>query len=183
MVQINLFVALLLTATLGLLTAAILKPQETYKYFQRKRYQYNITLALYMLTPTERFIFSSSSTLWPSLLSLLCDLSSFLLLLLPIPPFMLTLTQIDSILFLTLMLLSFAACLYLPEHLAIITRRVYYYCVGDGDLSGSLHALTGSIMGSTGAVLKSNASAVVESVGTVGRKTSGDMAREMLGRG
>jgi hypothetical protein len=61
MVQINFFLALLCTATLGLVTAAILKPQESLKYFQRKRYQYNATLALCMLTATERFIFSMFS--------------------------------------------------------------------------------------------------------------------------
>ena len=59
MVEVNFFFAVLSTALLALVTIAIIKPQETYKYFQRKRYQYNVTLALYMLTPTERFIFST----------------------------------------------------------------------------------------------------------------------------
>jgi hypothetical protein len=89
---------------------------------------------------------------------------------------------VDSILFLTLTLVTIAACLYLPEHIAIIMKRVYYYCFGDGDLGGSLHALKGTILGSTGtAAVKQNASVLVESVQTVGRKTSGDAAREMLG--
>jgi len=49
-----------LTGTLGLLALAMTKPTETYKYMQRKRYQYDVTLALYMLTPKEQFVFSET---------------------------------------------------------------------------------------------------------------------------
>jgi hypothetical protein len=88
----------------------------------------------------------------------------------------------DSILFLTLTLLSIAACLYLPEHLAIITRRVYYYCFGEGDhLSGSLHALRGSILGAAKQNASASPSVVAETVRHAGRMSSGQAAREMMG--
>lgn len=37
----------------------------------------------------------------------------------------------DSILFLFLSMVIIAASLYLPEHVAVIARRAYYYAVGD----------------------------------------------------
>jgi hypothetical protein len=39
--------------------------QETglVKWLQKKNYQYEVTFALYMLTPTEKFIFSTSQHL------------------------------------------------------------------------------------------------------------------------
>ena len=33
----------------------------TFRWLQRKRYQYEVTFSLYMLTPTEKFIFSRCS--------------------------------------------------------------------------------------------------------------------------
>lgn len=38
-------------------------PSSLLRWFQRKRYQYEVTFSLYMLTPTEKFIFSESSAL------------------------------------------------------------------------------------------------------------------------
>jgi len=32
---------------------------STFRWLQRKRYQYEVTFSLYMLTPTEKFIFNS----------------------------------------------------------------------------------------------------------------------------
>lgn len=55
----NLTLAVLLTPVAVLAGAAIIKPRETYNWLDKKRYRYNVTLALYMLTPTERFIFST----------------------------------------------------------------------------------------------------------------------------
>lgn len=40
----------------------------------------------------------------------------------------------DSILFLALSLLLIAAFLYLPEHIATIGRRAFYYCFGDDQI-------------------------------------------------
>lgn len=33
--------------------------ESTFRWLQRKRYQYEVTFSLYMLTPTEKFIFNS----------------------------------------------------------------------------------------------------------------------------
>ena len=33
------------------------------KWLERKRYQYEVTMGLYIMTPTERFIFSTSQQL------------------------------------------------------------------------------------------------------------------------
>src|SRR5690242_1876235 len=50
--------ALLLAAAAALLVAAMLYPSAMLRWFQRKRYQYEVTFSLYMLTSTEKFIFS-----------------------------------------------------------------------------------------------------------------------------
>ncbi len=36
------------------------------RWLQRKRYQYEVTFSLYMLTPTEKFIFSTTPSPSPS---------------------------------------------------------------------------------------------------------------------
>jgi hypothetical protein len=51
--------ALLLTAAAALLVAAMFYPSAMLRWFQRKRYQYEVTFSLYMLTSTEKFIFST----------------------------------------------------------------------------------------------------------------------------
>lgn len=51
--------ALLLTAAAALLIAAMFYPSAMLRWFQRKRYQYEVTFSLYMLTSTEKFIFST----------------------------------------------------------------------------------------------------------------------------
>jgi hypothetical protein len=40
------------------LFALALYPSSLLRWFQRKRYQYEVTFSLYMLSPTEKFIFS-----------------------------------------------------------------------------------------------------------------------------
>lgn len=52
--------ALLLAAAAALLFAAMLYPSALLRWFQRKRYQYEVTFSLYMLTSTEKFIFSTA---------------------------------------------------------------------------------------------------------------------------
>ncbi|KAJ4340868.1 hypothetical protein N0V87_002222 [Didymella glomerata] len=86
--------ALLLALASALLIAVMLYPSALLRWFQRKRYQYEVTFSLYMLTSTEKFIF-------------------------------------NSVLFLLLSLLIIAASLYLPEHLSIITSRIFYYYSGN----------------------------------------------------
>lgn len=41
----------------------LLQPTGLVKWLQKKNYQYEVTFALYMLTPTEKFIFSTSCPL------------------------------------------------------------------------------------------------------------------------
>jgi hypothetical protein len=49
----------LLVALSALVLAAMLYPASLLRWFQRKRYQYEVTFSLYMLTSTEKFIFSA----------------------------------------------------------------------------------------------------------------------------
>jgi hypothetical protein len=50
-------------AVLAVAIAFVLfQPTGLVKWLQKKNYQYEVTFALYMLTPTEKFIFSASST-------------------------------------------------------------------------------------------------------------------------
>jgi hypothetical protein len=49
-----------LAAASALVVAAMLYPASLLRWFQRKRYQYEVTFSLYMLTSTEKFIFSTS---------------------------------------------------------------------------------------------------------------------------
>lgn len=50
---------ILLAAATTLLLTAMLYPSSFLRWLQRKRYQYEVTFSLYMLTPTEKFIFST----------------------------------------------------------------------------------------------------------------------------
>jgi hypothetical protein len=110
---------ILLASASALLLAAMLYPAALLRWFQRKRYQYEVTFSLYMLTSTEKFIFSTP----------------------PLPPPLsptrsqgwTQLTYLDSVLFLLLSLLIIAASLYLPDHLTIIANRLFYYFSGNED--------------------------------------------------
>ncbi|KAF2443884.1 hypothetical protein P171DRAFT_433042 [Karstenula rhodostoma CBS 690.94] len=84
----------LLAAASTLLVAAMLYPTSLLRWLQRKRYQYEVTFSLYMLTSTEKFI-------------------------------------LNSALFLLLSLFIIAASLYLPEHIAFMANRMFYYFSGD----------------------------------------------------
>ncbi|KEF61414.1 uncharacterized protein A1O9_02980 [Exophiala aquamarina CBS 119918] len=63
------------------------------RWLQLKKYQYEVTFSLYMLTSTEKFIF-------------------------------------NLILFILISLLVTAASLYLPDHIAVIYNRIWYYVRG-----------------------------------------------------
>ncbi|THX67672.1 hypothetical protein D6D04_10775 [Aureobasidium pullulans] len=52
------------------LFALALYPSSLLRWFQRKRYQYEVTFSLYMLTPTEKFIFNSILFLFLSMVSI-----------------------------------------------------------------------------------------------------------------
>jgi hypothetical protein len=55
---------LLLSCAALLLLVSMLYPAQVLRWLQRKRYQYEVTFSLYMLTPTEKFIFSESQALF-----------------------------------------------------------------------------------------------------------------------
>ncbi|KAF2243440.1 hypothetical protein BU26DRAFT_509950 [Trematosphaeria pertusa] len=65
---------ILLAAASALLLAAMLYPSSLLRWLQRKRYQYEVTFSLYMLTPTEKFIFNSILFLLLSLLIIAASL-------------------------------------------------------------------------------------------------------------
>ena len=48
----------LLGGTILIIAALFLFPSNIVRWLDRKRYQYEVTTSLYMLTPTEKFIFS-----------------------------------------------------------------------------------------------------------------------------
>jgi predicted PurR-regulated permease PerM len=50
---------ILLTLAAALLLALVLYPSSLVRWLQRKRYQYEVTFSLYMLTSTEKFILST----------------------------------------------------------------------------------------------------------------------------
>lgn len=54
---------ILLASASALLLAVMLYPAALLRWFQRKRYQYEVTFSLYMLTSTEKFIFSAFAPL------------------------------------------------------------------------------------------------------------------------
>jgi hypothetical protein len=57
---------ILLASASALLLALMLYPATLLRWFQRKRYQYEVTFSLYMLTSTEKFIFSTSTLRFPA---------------------------------------------------------------------------------------------------------------------
>ena len=82
------------------------------QWLQLKKYQYEVTFSLYMLTPTEKFIFS----MFALAQSQMHDAD---------------LTLVDLILFLLVSMLVTAATLYLPSHVAVIYNRMSYYVHGE----------------------------------------------------
>ncbi|KAL5121453.1 hypothetical protein ACEQ8H_000525 [Pleosporales sp. CAS-2024a] len=66
--------AILLACASALVVAAMLYPAALLRWFQRKRYQYEVTFSLYMLTSTEKFIFNSILFLLLSLLIIAASL-------------------------------------------------------------------------------------------------------------
>ncbi|KAF2463626.1 uncharacterized protein BDR25DRAFT_347117 [Lindgomyces ingoldianus] len=64
----------LLGAAALLLATATVYPSNLLRWLQRKRYQYEVTFSLYMLTSTEKFIFNSILFLILSLLIIAASL-------------------------------------------------------------------------------------------------------------
>jgi hypothetical protein len=81
------------------------------RWLKLKNYQYEVTFSLYMLSPTERVIFSA---LLPFLFR---------------PP---ALTKLPDVIILTLFsFLVMAASMYLPDHVYQIYTRIWYYVHGN----------------------------------------------------
>ncbi|WPH00981.1 Hypothetical protein R9X50_00381500 [Acrodontium crateriforme] len=107
------------TAVALVLAFILYQPSGLVKWLQKKNYQYEVSSSLYMLTPTEKFVF-------------------------------------NSVLFLTLSLLTMACVVYLPDHISTMSRRTYYYFAGEGmDLAGTAKSALG--------VMKNSAAALAES--------------------
>jgi len=77
---------------------------STFRWLQRKRYQYEVTFSLYMLTPTEKFIF-------------------------------------NSFLFLFFSMIVIAMTLYLPQHIAFLTNRAWFYYNGDESAKAAVRSV------------------------------------------
>jgi hypothetical protein len=95
------------------------RPHKSYissfiRWLQLKKYQYEVTFSLYMLTPTEKLIFSMTSQDIPTI----C---------LPL----LTHGALDFILLVLISMLVTAATMYLPNHVAVIYNRIWYYVHGE----------------------------------------------------
>lgn len=134
----------LLALTAGFL---LFQPTGFVKWLQKKNYQYEVTFSLYMLTPTEKFVFSTFHYPLPIPIHLLdyfmqrnihCKSPFFYLLKLTFP------LRTDSILFLTFSLLLIASVIYLPNHIMTMSRRTYYYFAGDAALMATSRTLYGT---------------------------------------
>ncbi|TKA61187.1 hypothetical protein B0A55_11779 [Friedmanniomyces simplex] len=124
------YLALTLPLLALLLAFLLLQPTNLVKWLQKKNYQYEVTFSLYMLTPTEKFVF-------------------------------------NSILFLTISMLSTACILYLPDHVVEVSRRGYYYFAGDATpehMADAVGKASEAVRGAAG---------VVESVSSAVRGTAG----------
>lgn len=134
------------------------RPSEAYlssliRWLQVKKYQYEVTFSLYMLTPTEKFIFSMLAHLsFPSS----CQ---------PRPRNLAQLmnahrSAIDFVLFVLVSMLVAAASMYLPDHVVVMYRRIWYY------VHGEIAGITKSSGGSVGDVVKTAVHGVGGSGGT-----------------
>lgn len=100
------------------------------RWLQRKRYQYEVTFSLYMLTPTEKFIFSMLICTTPMGQCSSCSGDRLFVRYgrqgLTNNPLL-----VDSILFLFISMIIIAASLYLPEHVVYMWNRAWFYYAGD----------------------------------------------------
>ncbi|KAH7393203.1 hypothetical protein BKA64DRAFT_675548 [Cadophora sp. MPI-SDFR-AT-0126] len=112
---------------------------STFRWLQRKRYQYEVTFSLYMLTPTEKFIF-------------------------------------NSFLFLFFSMIIIAMTLYLPQHIAFLTNRAWFYYNGDESAKTAVQSV---IESPTGAALVQKVTESVVAASSVG----GTAGSTILGAG
>lgn len=110
------------------------------RWLQLKKYQYEVTFSLYMLTSTEKIIFSESY------IYMSVDAAGQFS----------DLFAIDLILFVLVSLLVTAASLYLPNHVAVIYNRIWYY------VHGELKYITAAAPGKT--ILSADGSGITSSL-------------------
>lgn len=103
-------------------------------WLHRKKYQFEVTFCVYIFTPYEKFIFCTSvraperGTLAPPFSPQHTtggDIARFL----QIPE--LTIHSTDTLLFLLVGLTFIATALYLPQHIAFIVGRMWFYILGE----------------------------------------------------
>jgi len=157
------------TTVILLISFLLFQPNSFVKWLQKKNYQYEVTFSLYMLTPTEKFIFSKLPSTTPSREEGLAN------------------ELLDSVLFLMLSMFSIMCFLYLPNHIVTMSRRAFYYFAGDAQLADASRHLgvtaskASEAVGSTatdlaGAAYKATALAATVAQGAV------DQAAEHVGR-
>ncbi|KAG0648351.1 hypothetical protein D0Z07_5155 [Hyphodiscus hymeniophilus] len=131
---------------------------STFRWLQRKRYQYEVTFSLYMLTPTEKFIFSASHTIplhpaCPMKIALPSSHQKAELIM-----------TADSFLFLFFSMIVIALTLYLPQHIAFLTNRAWFYYNGDESTKGAVKSVIENVATST--ILVEKVQETVLSTGT-----------------
>lgn len=138
----------------------MLYASDLIRWLQRKRYQYEVTFSLYMLTPTEKFIFSTSSLVGhgvhfreagqgmgvfmklpvafstAGLSALLCDLPPYLHFFIAVQRCA-NVLAVDTFLLLFISMIIVAASLYLPEHVMKMASRAWFYYAGDETAAGA----------------------------------------------
>jgi hypothetical protein len=138
-----------------------MSPLEKFsKWVQLKVYQVEVTYSVYIFTPAEKFVFCESQRRS-------CPFSP------PVPavPSHLSrlLTTAGSVLFLLFSLTSIAATLYLPQHIAFILGRAWFYMHGDSvdvvELTKeAVHTLAGAALGTAATAAPSVSSATAAMV-------------------
>jgi hypothetical protein len=91
------------------------------------------------------------------------------------PQDLLLTVRIDSILFLLVSMLGIAAALYLPDHIAIIARRSFYYWAGDASLGNTTQKAAETVWQTAA----SATNAVADAVNGVSGATAAAVAQEI----
>ncbi|KAJ5612690.1 hypothetical protein N7510_005884 [Penicillium lagena] len=102
------------------------------RWIRLKIYQYEVTFAIYMLTPTEKIIFSAWSFSPPSHPSGNANGS-----------------KKDSLILTLITMIATGIYIYLPDHLRSIYGHLYYYWAGERPLMTTRFASINSVFGET----------------------------------
>lgn len=118
------------------------------RWLRLKNYQYEVTFALYMLTPTEKFIFSTFTSLLSSSLE--------------------TNVTTDFIVLTIVSLFVTAAYVYLPNHVVQIYGHIHYYFTADVSMIKEYIPSASSILQGTGGPATGALNAVYDAASTAG---------------